>query len=253
MIETPACYKKYNSAKKRFLKGALNNFFEKEFPKFFGPILREKLSDELIHLLEKILPLKDHLKPGQMIWNALDMRTRADSKKPKYIPVILTIIDENDIEKLAKGEKLFKIREHAIARIHNEAYEQGALLSVRDISLFSWRYDSAISNYRKNYEKEHDVILPHPGSLQDMGSCISHKTVILRKVVFEGKDPLAVARETKHTIKAVDRYLKDFYRVKYCFDHKKNIDFIVKTTGLSKYVVKQYLVILKEHKNKKNT
>jgi hypothetical protein len=252
MIETPACYKKYNSAKVRFLKGALVNFFEREFPKFFGPLLREKLTEELIHILEKTLPLKDHLKSGQMVWNALDIRTRADSKNPKYVPVILTIINENDIEKLSKGEKIGKVREHAIARIHNEAYEQGALLSVRDISLFSWRYDNAISIYRKNYEKEHDVILPHPGSLQDMGSCISHKTVIVRKVVLENKDPLAVANATKHTIKAVDRYLKDFYRVKYCFDDNKDIDFIVKTTGISKFVVKQYLEILKEHKIEKN-
>jgi len=50
-----------------------------------------------------MLPLKDHLKPGQIVWNAVDIRTRADSKNPKFVPVILTLISEKDIEKLTKG------------------------------------------------------------------------------------------------------------------------------------------------------
>jgi len=249
MIKTPDCQKRYQSAKVRFLKGALNNFFEREFPKLLGPILRDKLIDELIDILAKTLPLKNHLKPGQIVWNALDIRTRADSKNPKYVPVILTLINEDDIEKLANGEKMAQVRNHAIARIFKEAYDQGALLSTRDVSLFSWRYDGQISQFRKNYEKEHIVILPHTGSLQDMGSCITHKTMIVKKVVLDKKDPLTVANETKHSISSVDRYLKDYYRVKYCFDDNKDIDFTVKATGMTKVVVKQYFEIIKELNN----
>jgi len=75
-----------------------------------------------------------------------------------------------------------QIMEQAIARIIQEAYAQGGLLSMRDIGLLSWRYSGAISPYRKKYETEHDVTLPHTGSLQDMGSCISHKSMIIRKL-----------------------------------------------------------------------
>ena len=250
MIKTPECVKRFNSAKARFLKGALENFFQRELPKLIGPILREKLVDEIIALLEQMLPLKDHLKPGQMVWNAVDIRTRADSNNPKFVPVILTIIDEQDIEKLANGTPMSKIRDHAIARVQNETHKQGALLSMRDIGLFSWRYGGAISNYRKKYEKEHDITLPNTGSLQDMGSCISHKAAIIRKIIVEKKDPLTVARETNHTMHAVDRYLKDFYRVQYCYNDNKNEDFTAKATGLNKFVIKQYFEILKNIKKK---
>ena len=41
-----------------------------------------------------------------------------------------------------------------------------------------------------------------------MGSCISHKTAIVRKVVLEKKDPADVARECNHSQRAVDHYLK---------------------------------------------
>ncbi len=246
MIKTPDCHKRYSSLKTRFIKGTLSNFFKSEFPKLLGPILIDKLIDELIAILEKSLPLKDHLKPGQIIWNTVDIRTRADSKNPKYVPVTLTLISENDTERLAKGDLMSKIRGDAIARIHNEAFEQGGLLSTRDIGLFSWRLGGNISQYRKSYEKEHGVVLPHTGSIHDMGSCISHKTMIVKKVVRERKDPLTVANETKHTIRAVDRYLKDYYRVKYCYDDNKDIDFTVKATGITKHVVKQYVEIIKE-------
>jgi hypothetical protein len=51
MIKPPDCYKHYNSAKQRFLKGLLINFFDRELPKLFGPTLRQKLADEIIKLV----------------------------------------------------------------------------------------------------------------------------------------------------------------------------------------------------------
>ena len=46
-------------------------------------------------------------------------------------------------------------------------------------------------------------------------------------------------------MQAVDRYLKDYYRVKYCFDDNKDIDFTAKATGLMKFVIKEYFEIIK--------
>lgn len=244
MMPKPPYVKKYSSAKVRFLKGTLDNFLQRELPKLLGPILRDKLVDELIKLLDATLPSKDYLKPGQMVWNAVDISTRADADNPKFVPMILTIIDEDDIEKLSNGVKMKDVRKHAIARIINEAYAQGGLLSMRDISLFSWRHDGVISQYRQQYEKEHELTLPHTGSLQDMGTCVSHKNIIIKKIIFDKKDPYTVAKETNHSMWAVDHYLKDYRRVEYCFRENKNIEFTIAATGLSKLLVKQYWNIL---------
>ena len=137
MIKSPDCVKRFNSAKVRFLKGILDNFFKNEFPKLIGPILRDKLTDELINILDKMLPLKDYLKPGQVMWNAVDIRTRADSQNPKFVPVILTLINEQDIEKLTNGTPMSAIRDQAIARLHHEAYAQGGLLSPCGLLAYS--------------------------------------------------------------------------------------------------------------------
>ena len=97
MIKSPDCRKKFYSAKVRFLQGALNNFFKSELPKVLGPILRGKLIEELLKLLNDLLPLKEHVKPGQIVWNAVSINTRADWDNVRFVPVTLTMIDEKDI------------------------------------------------------------------------------------------------------------------------------------------------------------
>ena len=79
-----------------------------------------------------------------------------------------------------------------------------------------------------------------------MGTCISHKAIIIRKVILEKKDPYTVDRETRHSLQAVERYLKDYYRVQHCFHHGKDVAFTTAATGLSKALVTEYWNILKE-------
>jgi hypothetical protein len=249
MIKAPDCLKRFHSAKARFLEGGLNIFFKREFPKLLGPILRRKLVEELIKLLQDILPLKEHLKPGQIVWNAVSTKTRADSPNVRFVPVTLTMINEQDIQQLADGVPMTKIMKQGIARITKEAYVQGALLSMRDIGLLTWRSGGAISQYRKQYEKEQNVTLPHTGSLQDMGSCVTHKSTIVRKITIDKKDPLVVAQETNHSIGAVDRYIKDFNRVRLCYQDGKDEQFISLATGLNKLVVNEYIKLIENTLN----
>lgn len=237
-------YKHYHSAKQRFLKSLIVNFFAGELPKLFGPQLRDKLGDEIVKLISKAMPDKENVKPGQVVWTAIDKTTRPDSPNRKFVPVVLTLVDENDVDELVKGTRRTKISEDAIARITKEAYQQGALLSMRDIALLSWRNDSYVSIMRKAYEKRQDITLPHTGSLQDMGTCITHKDAIVRKVIVEKKDPVQVAGETNHTLRAVESYIKDFRRVQTCHTQNPDIEFISQATGLTKNLIQQYIKII---------
>jgi hypothetical protein len=246
MIQVSDSYKRYHSARARFLRPVLTRFFEQEFPRLLGPILRDRLVDELLKLFDKLVVAIKHLKPGQLVWNAVDRTTRPDSPQCRLIPVVLTLVDEADCVDLSKGVPFSKIIGRSIARITREAYAQGALLSMRDIGLLTWRTTGTVSQYRKTYETDQKIILPHTGSLQDMGSCITHKGVILRKLLLEKKDLRTVARETNHTLQAVERYLHDFRRVQHCYEKEQSIDFIVTATALAKHVVLQYVGILQE-------
>jgi hypothetical protein len=244
MIKTPDGVKRYNAAKHRFLRPILIKFFAREFPKFFGPIMRERIVDELIDLFEKTAPETRRIKPGQILWNALDIKTRGDSPNRRYVPVVLSVVNENDIEQLANDIPMSVVANKAIARMMKEAYEQGGVLSGRDIGLLTLRTPSYVSRKRLEYEKEYQCLLPHTGLLHDMGSCISHKKTIIKKVMIEKKDPADVARECHHTQRAVDRYLKDFHRVKTAYKQNQNMDYVHIVTGISKNVVKQYIEMI---------
>ena len=246
MIRAPDSVKRYHSAKSRFLKPVIMNFFARECPRFFGPTMREKLADELIGIFEAVAPERSRMKPGQLLWNALDKNTRGDSPRRRYVPVVLTLISEQDVEELTRGILISKIAEQALARMIREAHEQGGILSSRDLGLITLRQPAAASMARRRYEAQHQCTLPHTGALHDMGSCVTHKQTIVRKVVIERKDPALVARECSHCQAAVDRYLKDYHRVKTLYKLQQDLDFIHLATQIAKHVIKQYIHLIKE-------
>ena len=244
MMPKPFSAKKYNSAHDRFLKPAIVNFFKREFNGWFGPVVRENIADALVDLFNSLCPESSRLNPGQVVWNALDRRTRGDSDNRRYQPVILTLANDDDVTMFEKGSSIKTIRKNVIARMIKEAYNQNAVLSTRDLSLLLVNDASYLSHNRIEYEEEHKTVLPHAGIIHDMGSTLTHKRMIVYKHVVEKKDPSIVARETNHSQLAVDKYLKDYNRVKTLVNDKKNIDFIHQTTNIARPVIKQYIQII---------
>lgn len=246
MLSNPWWVSHYCSAKQRFLKPLIMAFFQNEFPKLFGPLMREKIADELIALFDRNSPDISTLKHGQALWNALDKHTRGDSPHRRFVPVVLSMVTPDDISELTKGVKPSTIAKNAIARIIKEAYQQGGILSTRDIALLTLRDVSSVSQLRLSYEKEHDVILPHTGALHDMGSTVTHKAAIVHKVIVENKDPAVAANECHHSQRAVDHYLKDYNRVKTVYEHNQDTTFIHHVTGIAKHVINQYVNIIQK-------
>jgi hypothetical protein len=247
MIQAASSVKHYSSAHDRFLKPAIVNFFEREFCGMFGPVVRENIAEALIDLFNSLCPESSRLKPGQIVWNALDKRTRGDSEKRRYKPVILSLVTDDEVSMYEKGSSVSTIRKNVMARMIKEAYQQGAVLSTRDLSLLLIYSASALSHQRIEYEKEHNTVLPHTGVIHDMGTTLTHKRIIIYKHVVEKKDPSIVARETNHSQLAVDKYLKDFNRVKTLVNDHKDINFIHHTTNISRQVIQQYLQIINNY------
>lgn len=237
----------FSSAASRFLKPLISAFFAESFPKLFGPNIRNKIADELVALFESYCPEAQRLKPGQILWAALDKNTRGDSPNRKFVPVVLTVVNQEDIDKLVNNVSRKKLVSNAIARMIYEAYDQGGILSTRDIGLLTLRDPSYVSILRIYYETQNNLSLPHTGALHDMGSTITHKAIIIRKIVSEKKDPAVVARESNHSQKAVDHYLKDFYRVRSVYNINKDINYIALITDIAPFVVKQYIEIINEN------
>ncbi|MBP1665571.1 MAG: hypothetical protein H6Q23_431, partial [Bacteroidetes bacterium] len=153
----------------------------------------------------------------------------------------------DEVTMFEKDVPVSTILKKVMDRMIREAYQQGGVLSTRDLSLLLVFNGSGLSRQRIEFEKEHQTILPHAGVIHDMGTTLTHKRIIVYKHVVEKKDPTIVARETNHSQPAVDKYLKDFNRVKTLVYDNKDIDFIHHTTNIAKPVVKQYLQIINKY------
>ena len=237
----------YKPAHNRFLKPAIENFFKTELPKTFGPDIRSFLADELIKIFKSNNRDIDSIKPGQVLWNAVHKDTKSGAHNMKLVPVVLTLINDDDITKLENGSKMPEHRQNVVARMLEEAFSQDALLSMRDIGLLLCTSSSYASYMRKVFEAKHNVTLPHPGNLQDVGNCITHKYQIIYKCVVEKKSPLKVAKETNHSMKAVDRYLRDFNCVKTLVLDGKDEHYIHFVTRISLRVIDQYVDIINQY------
>lgn len=252
MLRQPDTYHRYHSAHGRFIKPIIEDFFNKEFPNTFGPNIRSTIADELLAIFNSNNRGTQTIKPGQILWNAIHKDTRADSRRKKLIPVVLTIVSDEDISSLEKNKSISENRQRVIARITQEAYDQGALLSMRDIGLLLSTDVSIITNDRKRYEQKHSCSLPHPGALHDMGSCITHKYQIVFKYVVDKKDPCIIAKETNHSLRAVDHYLKDYNRVKLLYQDNKHPEYIKAATAMPIHVINQYIDIINKYVKEQN-
>lgn len=252
MLRQSVAYHRYHSAHDRFIKPMIEDFFRNEFPNTFGPNTRSNIADELLAIFNSNNRDCQTIKPGQILWNAIHKDTRADSRNRKLVPVVLTIVADEDISFLENKRKISENRQNIIARITQEAYDQGALLSMRDIGLLLASHVEGISTDRKKYEQKHSCSLPHTGTLHDMGSCITHKCQIVYKYVIEKKDPVIIAKETNHSLKAVDHYLKDFNRVKLLYMDNKPVEYIKAATAMPVFVINQYIKIIDQYEKEKN-
>ena len=62
------------------------------------------------------------------------------------------------------------------------------------------------------YERSEGHLVPRRATLHDVGSALTHERIICHKRYAEGKEPHEVARETWHSLEAVDRYLGQYDR-----------------------------------------
>jgi hypothetical protein len=165
----------------------------------------------------------------------------------QLVPVIVTLITPEELQELADGAKFHKLRPKIAARILKEAYEQGGVLSFSTVGLLTGLHSPSLISRAVAlfYERNPDVVLPHSGTVFDMGRTLTHKqSAVLLK--HQGLLEQEIARRINHHPSAVARYLNDDERVGRLWDEGKSAEMISFITGLSLGVVREYIAIRQE-------
>lgn len=188
-----------------------------------------------------------YLRYGQLVWMAVPVDEFPERGKSivrtRMKPVILTYLASEDIETIRDGFTSRQLRINRMVRWCEEAYDQGALLTQLDLAVLLNVCDSVVNDYVNEYQRASGRILPTRGNIHDMSGAITHKREIIT-MYLQGFLTPTIARKTRHSKDAVDRYIRDYEAVKLVRTATADIDRISQITHLSKRVIRQYLDLI---------
>jgi len=154
--------------------------------------------------------------------------------------VILTLDAPEDRETYQEHD-LQTLRRQVILRITNEAKDQGALLTVKDlVRLLKISYSTAKRCIRALRSAGFSV--PIRGSVKDIGPT-SHKAKIV-ELYIKGYTETDIKRNTYHSLRSIERYIVDFSKVLVLKKKGEVFDTIRQIVGLSERVTKDYLSLI---------
>ena len=188
-----------------------------------------------------------YLRYGQLVWMAVpvdEFPERGKSiVKTRMKPVILTYLASEDVETIRGGFTSRQLRMNSMVRWCEEAYDQGALLTQLDLAVLLNVCDAVVSDYVNEYQRTTGSILPTRGNMHDMSGAITHKREIIT-LYLQGCLTPTIAKKTRHSKDAVDRYIRDYESVKLVRTATDDIDRISQIAHLSKRVIRQYLDLI---------
>lgn len=213
------------------------------------PKVAEALVKDIMSIYSASTKDKESLKPGQIIWPAVALKEKHGNAKTlaktKTSYVTLSVVTDSDIKDLASGITPPVALAKRIARISEEAYTQSALLTQVDIAAIFCISQAKVSQLVRSYQKSIGKIIPLRGFVHDIGRSISHKVKII-EMYTKGYSTKEIARNTSHAPTSVDRYIRDFERVKMLFAKGMSEAEIAYITSLSESLVIEYIKIVKE-------
>jgi Protein of unknown function (DUF1670) len=171
----------------------------------------------------------------------------------KLIPTVLDLSTGEDIEAIINRKSISERVLHKALRLCQQAHAQGALLSNCDLAELLNRSESQIATLLAAHERKQQQVVPRRATLHDLGTSSTHKRIICWKRYAEGKSQDQIARETHHSLEAVDRYLGTFDRVRHCIQQGMTPTEIAFTLNCSLSLVTQYIAINDELKTDKQS
>jgi hypothetical protein len=233
---------------RRTLPSLLRYKFLHEYGYDKGAVVVAAIVDDICTVVRHYYARPGDLEAGQLIYHAPAVTERARRAKTightKLVPVRLTIVADEDVDAIRAQAPAAVRRAIRVRRLTHEAYDQGGALSCADIGMLTGYSTSAVSMTAVALRQQGEL-LPLRGYVVDMGSYPTHKAIIVR-LYLQGLTTPDIAARTYHSKEAVDRYLRDFERVR-LLAAKHPREELPLLTGMAPRVVDQYLELLDEH------
>jgi len=224
-----------------------------------GRRILQLLVEDVRGLMEGFYPPMEQVGSGALVWTCTaDEGKKAEPGKRteeyKTVTVKLPFVARADLRSRTGGKTprgktrvVAKARDkRRLARMVKAAEEQGGLLTIAELSVILNKSYEVTRKYIREWEEETGELLPMKGYRMDQGSRPTHKKEIVR-LYEQGLEPPDIARETRHSLKAVERYLKDYERVKLLLKRGMEVEEISSLIGRGKRVVLEYVELTRQY------
>jgi DNA-binding CsgD family transcriptional regulator len=214
------------------------------------PKVARLLANEILKVVEETLVNADTLRPGQLLVLAPEIgqgaswsRGKLEEKRLKAIR--LSLIEADDINRLAAGERPYLVRRQRLVRVIRQAHEQGAVLSSAQLAIIFGYSAASIGVHLKAHKKATGEVLPTRGIVEDIGKGTTHKKQIVARHL-NGESTSEIARATNHTPRSVERYIRRFEQVRELVSHIGDSDPVVvaRILDCSQQLVAEYLDLI---------
>ena len=239
--------KKFKPLRDKTIENALAHRIAKEFPRIGGPRICQLCAEMILEVVHKHMRAQEHLKHGQALWMAVSAANPPRHKQriidTELVPVLLDVSTADDVQKRIDRSPAGQRLLYRAVRLCEQAHKQGGLLSNCDLAELLNVSDSRIASVLAAHERQTGTLVPRRATLHDVGTGLTHKRIICWKRYAEGKEPHIVARETYHSLEAVDRYLGQYDRVRHCRLQGMTPEETAHTLACNLGLVRQYLAI----------
>jgi hypothetical protein len=241
----------YGPAAQKTFAGALEAFFASEFPQLAGVRARRSVVQGIVEMVHRFFPATAHLRQGQTTWISVAKNEVSSYGKTitetRLVPVIVTLLAEDEAQQRRDGKRLRDIKRESVARACLEIDQQGGCVTAAELALMFKTTPTTVGKYIAEWEAAHGKLLPRRGTIHDMGPTLTHKKEICRLLFIEGKTVTQVIHLTKHSARAIERYITNFRQVFTCKTNGMTVQETARATKLSQRLVEEYHRLFEEY------
>lgn len=205
-----------------------------------SPFEAEVLVTKVHEIYAPLLETSQGLKPGQIQIMAVDAAVAPNTPlaKAKQRLVTLTLdAGAEDIE-VRRRESVPALRQKRLYRMCQEAFQQGAALTLEDLaSLFNCGVRTLVGDLKVLRKK--DMIPPLRSIVRDIGRAISHRRMIV-SLWLQGFEYSEIAQKTCHSVDSVASYVDKFKRCAALFSSGFDLDSVALMVKLSPALAREF-------------
>lgn len=242
----------FSPLRDKTLANVLRHLFVTEFGYENKVIFAEAMIERVLETIDAFVKPASLLKPGQMLWMAVADDGCKHAGKPMkelpQVPVILDLVTDEDLQALADGEDFSVIRRRRHTRLLDQTKSQDGALAYTDLSAMTLASEWQVGDDVRRVEETEERILPHRGSVHDIGPTLSHKTEVAHLLEDGYLEPeIRKKLSPVHSLRSVERYAQIYKNVIRLLERGFSPEEISGILSISKRLVEEYTAIVNEH------